>query len=253
MAEIRLGSLAIDCPDPSALATFYSTLLGFEMNGDDAILTPEGWEIWFQEVEDYQAPTWPTQERGQQLHFDVATNDIGAAVVLAESVGAKRAPNQGNHEWVVMLDPAGHPFCFVQHRAEVDGDRRPTLEGVPSIVFRGPFIDCPDHQSLATFYIGLLGGQVIMELHDGYVVIVTETGRHLAFQHVEGYQAPTWPTQERGQQMHFDMEVDDMETAQSQALSYGARLVDDEQDSFHVFLDPAGHPFCLCVNRVGES
>src|SRR5690625_1247296 len=89
MAEIRIGSLAIDCPNPKELATFYSQLLGTEMNGDDAIVTPEGREIWFQEVEDYQAPTWPTQERGQQMHFDFMVDDMDAAQAYAIELGAK--------------------------------------------------------------------------------------------------------------------------------------------------------------------
>jgi len=250
MAKITAGSLAIDCPDPKALATFYAKLLGVEMRGEDAFVTPEGLEIWFQPVENYQAPTWPTQERGQQIHLDFATDDFDAAVALAESLGARRAPDQGDHGWVVMLDPAGHPFCFVQHRDEVDGDRRLVREGGPSITLRGTYIDCPDHRALADFYVGLLGGQVIVEPDDEYVVMVTETGRPLGFQKVEGYQAPAWPTQERGQQMHFDFTVDDMDAAQAHAIDLGAKLVDDGQESFHVFLDPAGHPFCLC--RSGE-
>lgn len=252
MAEVRLGSLAIDCPDPKVLMTFYSSLLEVETRGDDALVTADGMEIWFQPVENYQAPTWPSQERGQQIHFDVAADDIEAAVTLAESIGGKRAPNQGGHGWVVMLDPVGHPFCFVQHRDEVDGDRRPMRDDAPSVTFRGPFIDCPDHYALAEFYLGLLGGQIIMELQEDYIVIATETGRSLAFQR-EGYVPPTWPTQERGQEMHFDLMVDDMDAAQVRAIALGAKLVDDGQDSFHVFLDPAGHPFCLCIEENGES
>lgn len=247
MAGIRLGSLAIDCPDPKALATFYSKLLGLEMRGEDAFVLPNGMEVWFQPVEVFQPPTWPTQERGQQVHLDFATDDLDAAVALAESIDAVRAPNQGDYGWVVMFDPAGHPFCFVQHHDEVDGERRPAGEGGPSIRLRGPFIDCPDHRALVDFYLGLLGGQVIIEPDDEYVVMVTETGRPLGFQQVQGYQAPTWPRQERGQQMHFDLMVDDMDAAQAHAIRLGARLVDDGQESFRVFLDPAGHPFCLCI------
>lgn len=247
MAKVTADSLAIDCPDPKALAAFYAKLLGVETKGDDALVTPEGLELWFQPVEGYQAPTWPTQERGQQIHLDFATDEIEAAVAFAESTGARRAPDQGEHGWIVMLDPAGHPFCFVQHHDEVDGDPRLVGEEGPSIKLRGPFVDCPDHRALAEFYLELLGGRIILEPDDEYVVIETATDRPIAFQRVEGYQPPTWPTQERGQQMHFDFTVDDMDAAQAHAIELGAKLVDDGQESFHVFLDPVGHPFCLCI------
>ncbi len=111
MADITLGALAIDCPNPLELATFYSKLLGLEMNGDDAILTPEGREIWFQEVENYRAPTWPTQERGQQMHFDFTVVDLGTAQAYAIDLGAKLV-DDGQDSFHVFLDPAGHPFCL---------------------------------------------------------------------------------------------------------------------------------------------
>lgn len=70
----------------------------------------------FQRVENYLAPTWPTQERGQQMHLDFAVDDIGEAVKLAESLGATQAPDQPGERWRVMLDPAGHPFCLSHHQ-----------------------------------------------------------------------------------------------------------------------------------------
>ncbi|HWV22692.1 MAG TPA: VOC family protein [Thermomicrobiales bacterium] len=251
MTSIQLAEVVMDHPGDKTqvMLDFYAMLTGFtpylNETANSMLENENGVDIGLQPVEGYRGPTWPTQERGQQIHFDFATDDFEAAVTLAESMGATRAPNQGDHGWIVMLDPVGHPFCFVQHRDEIDGDRRPASEDGPSIKIRGPFIDCPDQHALAAFYLGLLGGQTIID-EDDYVVIVTETGRPLAFQRVEGYRAPTWPTQERGQQMHFDVYVDDMEEAQNRAIELGAKLVDDSHDGFHVLLDPAGHPLCLC-------
>lgn len=111
MAKITLGSLAIDCPDPKTLAEFYSKLLGLEMNGEDAILTPEGKEIWFQPAENYQPPTWPTQERGQQMHFDFMVDDMDAAQAHAIKLGAKLV-DDSQESFHVFLDLAGHPFCL---------------------------------------------------------------------------------------------------------------------------------------------
>ncbi|HWV22691.1 MAG TPA: VOC family protein [Thermomicrobiales bacterium] len=111
MAQITVGSIAIDCPDPKALATFYSTLLGLEMSGDDAFVLPNGMEVWFQGVENYQAPTWPTQERGQQMHFDLMVDDMDAAQTQVMDLGAKLV-DDSPERFRVFLDPAGHPFCL---------------------------------------------------------------------------------------------------------------------------------------------
>ena len=46
--------------------------------------------------------------------------------------------------------------------------------------------------------------------------------------------------------MHLDIEVDDLETAGARAVAAGAALADFQpQDDVRVYLDPAGHPFCL--------
>ena len=114
----------------------------------------------------------------------------------------------------------------------------------------GIAIDCPDSAALSAFYGALLD---IEPVNEGLVIARGDEGDlEVWFQQVENYAAPTWPTQERGQQIHFDITVSDMDAAQEKAISLGAKLVDDGQDSFHVFLDPAGHPFCLCRESTGE-
>ena len=46
--------------------------------------------------------------------------------------------------------------------------------------------------------------------------------------------------------MHLDIEVDDLDAAGAQAVAAGATLAEFQpQDDVRVFLDPAGHPFCL--------
>lgn len=114
MATIRAAGLAVDCPDPKALSSFYAALLGAEPAGHDAVIIASGdggrLEMWFQPVVDYAAPTWPTQERGQQLHLDFECDDREAMVARAVDLGATVADRQEG--FTVMLDPAGHPFCL---------------------------------------------------------------------------------------------------------------------------------------------
>jgi hypothetical protein len=48
--------------------------------------------------------------------------------------------------------------------------------------------------------------------------------------------------------MHLEIQVDDLETAGEHARECGAILADFQpQEDVRVYLDPAGHPFCLWV------
>jgi len=72
----------------------------------------------------------------------------------------------------------------------------------------------------------------------------------MVFQKAEGYVAPVWPPATNGQRtmMHLDFEVDDLDLAVADAVSMGARLAEFQpQEKVRVLFDPAGHPFCLCL------
>jgi hypothetical protein len=119
----------------------------------------------------------------------------------------------------------------------------------PVARMRSVVLDCPDPLALAEFYRVLVGGE-ITSADDDWVVLVVD-GWRLAFQLAEDFAAPTWPTGERPQQFHLDVTVDDIETAEPRALALGATKHDVQPgeadgDTFRVYLDPAGHPFCLC-------
>ncbi|MGO4363274.1 VOC family protein [Terrabacter sp. RAF57] len=109
-------------------------------------------------------------------------------------------------------------------------------------------IDCPDAEALATFYATLLGWTV--KASDGWGEIRdTETGQCICFQQVEDFSSPQWPGQVVPQQMHLDVMVEDLDAAEPEVLALGATKHDTQPGtSFRVFLDPAGHPFCLCVD-----
>ena len=112
----------------------------------------------------------------------------------------------------------------------------------PSIV-----IDCPDPAALATFYGTMLDWKI--EISDDWADVRAEHGQSLSFQQVADYTPPQWPAQQVPQQMHLDVIVDDLDTAEAEVLALGATRHEHQPgESFRVFLDPAGHPFCLCVN-----
>jgi hypothetical protein len=115
-----LSLVALDCPDPLALARFYSELTGVSIDDDaddewvQLARADGGPTIAFQRVADHRPPQWPGSEHPQQLHldFDVPDLDAGEQAVLA--IGATKAEHQPGESFRVFLDPAGHPFCLVK-------------------------------------------------------------------------------------------------------------------------------------------
>ncbi|MEV0247711.1 VOC family protein [Nocardia sp. NPDC050712] len=111
---------------------------------------------------------------------------------------------------------------------------------------RSVVLDCPEPRKLAEFYAGLLGAEVIEDADDDWVVTADPEGRRIAFQTAPEYRPPRFPDPEASQQMHFDVLVDDVESAHQRVLELGATLVqEDTGDDFRVFADPVGHIFCL--------
>jgi catechol-2,3-dioxygenase len=110
---------------------------------------------------------------------------------------------------------------------------------------RSVVLDCPDPSELASFYEKLLGAERLAGGDETWMVIVAG-GTRLAFQRSDDYQPPTFPDPHGSQQFHLDVLVEDIEEAEPKALALGARLVQkDNDDTFRVYADPVGHPFCL--------
>lgn len=120
MPIATFAAINIDCPDPKTLGEFYRDLAGMPLHEQDGwyyLGGDDGLTILLQAVEDYVAPTWPSQERGQQMHLDFHVPDLDAAVAEAQRLGATLPEHQPGPFWKVMLDPAGHPFCLAQESA----------------------------------------------------------------------------------------------------------------------------------------
>jgi predicted enzyme related to lactoylglutathione lyase len=109
-------------------------------------------------------------------------------------------------------------------------------------------IDCPDAGALAAFYGALLGWNVKGE--SDWTEIRPDDGSNcISFQQVDGYQAPEWPGQSHPQQMHLDVVVQDLDDGEREVIKLGATKAETQPGTtFRVFLDPAGHPFCLCLS-----
>jgi catechol 2,3-dioxygenase-like lactoylglutathione lyase family enzyme len=109
----RMHHLIVDCPDPAALAAFYSPLLGLPItyeSADFVVVSPDDTTsgVAFQLAPDHQPPQWPDPAFPQQMHLDVMVDDIDVAAEAVVALGARRLAGES-----VFADPAGHPFCLV--------------------------------------------------------------------------------------------------------------------------------------------
>jgi catechol 2,3-dioxygenase-like lactoylglutathione lyase family enzyme len=120
----------------------------------------------------------------------------------------------------------------------------------PRMTLSGIVLDSPDARVLADFYRRLLGWTVKQD-EPGWVTLSPPGGGPvLAFQAEAAYAKPTWPAGPGDQRMmmHLDIEVDDLDAAGAHAVAAGAVLAGYQpQAHVRVYLDPAGHPFCLWV------
>jgi hypothetical protein len=109
-------------------------------------------------------------------------------------------------------------------------------------------IDCPDPRALARFYSELIGAEIVGYDPDWAEIVAPGGARPIiAFQRVDEYNPPQWPSQSVPQQMHLDVKVDDFDVSEAAVIELGATKTDSETPTFRVYRDPAGHPFCLII------
>jgi predicted enzyme related to lactoylglutathione lyase len=119
-------------------------------------------------------------------------------------------------------------------------------------------LDCADPVELGRFYGELLGWPIEDGSDESCVTLVPPGGgvsvenlggrTSLSFQRIENYVAPTWPGGAHPQQSHLDFSVGDLDAAEPRVLELGATRHPHQPTTdghFRVYLDPAGHPFCL--------
>jgi catechol 2,3-dioxygenase-like lactoylglutathione lyase family enzyme len=135
--RMRLSGPVVGCEDAWELAELYASLLGWDVV-DRSHGTPGGWalvkspsgehKLEFQREEPFVPPVWPTVPGQQQMgmHLDIGVDGLAPTsdmaqrrqqffneVERARSLGGRVADHQPQPERVVvMLDPAGHPFCL---------------------------------------------------------------------------------------------------------------------------------------------
>lgn len=115
-----VSQLTIDCPDPSSLAHWWASALGWvrveedEPDDDEVEIAPPGAD----------ATPWlfirvpETKSVKNRLHVDVRPPDgSDQATELARllELGATRVDiGQGEVPWIVLADPEGNEFCLLR-------------------------------------------------------------------------------------------------------------------------------------------
>ena len=126
----KFTELAIDCSDPSRLARFWCSVLGYEVQDQDEGTVTIGSPI-VPEGRDRIGPVPPTltfahvpegKTIKNRVHLDVnpVDREQDEEVRRLLGLGARHASvgQTGDESWVVLADPEGNEFCVL-------ADRRP--------------------------------------------------------------------------------------------------------------------------------
>ena len=116
-----IRSIVLECADPAPLAGFWSAVLDREIERRDddwwsLAPGPGGARLALQIVSGYEPPAWPGVHGEQQIHLDIEVADLASGANRVVELGARRLSDvvvDGDEQWQVFADPAGHPFCLV--------------------------------------------------------------------------------------------------------------------------------------------
>ncbi|KAB2346403.1 VOC family protein [Actinomadura rudentiformis] len=109
-------------------------------------------------------------------------------------------------------------------------------------------LDCPDPEKLARFYEGFLGGRVHVADDGHFAVLVIEGEVRLDFQRADNPAPPKWPDPTAPLRHHLEFAIDEEPDEMERRLRELGASVPSHQpddDHFRVYVDPAGHLFCV--------
>jgi predicted enzyme related to lactoylglutathione lyase len=109
--------------------------------------------------------------------------------------------------------------------------------------------DASDLDAESAFWAAVFNGFVLKDTE--WHSVIDEFGEwRLGVQVNPTHVRPDWPNGVQQQQIHLDFHVDNQHEAHQFVIELGATLIQEAEDldsaeGFQVYVDPAGHPFCL--------
>lgn len=114
-------------------------------------------------------------------------------------------------------------------------------------------MEAPDSAALVIFYSQLLGWPVTYEEPGTAILLAPERPIYVVFQEASGYEPPVWPPRPGKQRpmIHFDFQVDDLDSAVSEAIALEASVAQPQpKQNIRVLFDPGATRSPFVVNRT---
>lgn len=242
----RLAHLAVDSPDPSRIARFWTAVFGWEIAEeelDEVGIEPAGYR--YPSPEAITLAFLPVPEPKtvkNRVHLDLATESLADQqheVERLTGLGATRVDiGQGDVPWVVLADPDGNEFCV--------------LGPDPSFAWTGRYggivMDCVNPEGVANLWQLATGFQRV-EVNDGATILRSplQTGPFLVLLKVPDKKSVK-------NRIHLDVAPElgeDQAEAAARLREAGAVpvYIGQGEVSWRVFADPEGNEFCLLTPR----
>ena len=236
----HLCSVTFDANDPRRLATFWASLLGWEVTDDD-----DGFELIPTDGTGYHLGFYPSEnaKTGQnQMHFDLTSSTpeeqdqtVSRALELgAQHIDIGQSPDEGQ---VVLADPEGNEFCVIEAGNNFLADT----------AFIGA-INCDGTQAVGYFWSEALGWPLVWDQDDETAIQSPSGGSKMA------WGGPPVAPKTGKNRLHLDIAPpagEDQLAEVDRLISLGAKRIDIGQGEVNwvVMADPDGNEFCVLTPR----
>ena len=181
-----------------------------------------------------------------RVHIDVESDDPPETVTKAVALGAELVAER--ESWRTLRSPGGLPFCVIRAKQHDPPDPVTFPDG-HRVRMVQVCIDSPrsDHEEEVAFWRALLPGrwadshlpEFAGKWHDD-----AGSPIQLLFQQLDDPDGPV--------RAHLDLGTDDLEADVRRLPTLGATDIGPGL-GWHVFLDPARHPFCMTKNSPEQT
>lgn len=230
MALATFLQLAMDAADPARLASFWSTVLGWdpEVRDDRAAIrltgTDAGEALWVERVPEPRAVK-------HRVHLDLSVGSLQP--LLAAGATVLLPAQDSGFPWTVLADPEGGEFCaFVREDRDPD-DPAGLFEVVVDVADDGV-----SSRAAADWWADVLGGSSVDDGRGFWWVADVET---LPLETMDMIPVPEPKTAKN--RIHWDVTCDDVPAV----VARGATVLRTPDDDIHrhVLADPWGNEFCV--------